>query len=179
MKILGVGLSRTGTLSLHHALEILGFNSIHWAPERLQDIVEGKNQNPSFRRYDDVDAVTDIPAAFFYRELCGAYPDCLCILTVRSADSWYRSVANHYRRVKDAPLQNLVYGSAVATEFLYKKKFNDHNEAVRSFVPCDRLLEMNLDSEFDWDKLCRFLGKGKPSTPFPHANKSLVNIRLG
>ena len=172
MKILGVGLSRTGTLTLHKALEILGYKCIHWAPERLADVVDGSNQNPFFRRYDDVDVVTDIPAAYFYKELWDAYPDCRFILTTRDIESWYRSVAKHYGHVCDSPLQNLVYGSEIVTEFLYKKKFKDHNDAVRAMIPSDKLLEMDIPSgRSGWDQLCHFLKKDIPQRDFPHRNK--------
>ena len=69
MKILGVGLSRTGTKSLTRALEILEFTAIHNDRERLTPIILGVENNPDFRVYDDVDAVTDLPSAYFFREL--------------------------------------------------------------------------------------------------------------
>ena len=65
MKILGVGLSRTGTMSLTIALHKLGFRAIHYDRVRLNDILDGSSRNPDFRRYDDVDAVLDIPSAYF------------------------------------------------------------------------------------------------------------------
>ncbi len=44
MKVLGVGLSRTGTLSLHAALEILGLKSLHYDTVRLNDVLDGGNR---------------------------------------------------------------------------------------------------------------------------------------
>ena len=29
-KVFGIGLNKTGTISLHHALEQLGYRSLHW-----------------------------------------------------------------------------------------------------------------------------------------------------
>jgi hypothetical protein len=98
MKILGVGLSRTGTLSLHSAAKILGFSSLHYDTVRLNDIIDGSNPHPDFRRYDDVDAVMDLPAAYFYEELIAAYPKCKCILTLRDVDSWWKSVSRHFNQ---------------------------------------------------------------------------------
>lgn len=95
MKILGAGLSRTGTLSLHTALEILGFKSLHYDTIRLNDVLDGSNPRPDFRRYDDIDAVLDLPAAYFYEELTAAYPGCKCILTVRNLDHWWKSICRH------------------------------------------------------------------------------------
>lgn len=55
-------------------------------------------------------------------------------------------------------------------EELMKKKFNDHNEWVKSFVPADRLLVMELGD--GWEKLCPFLGKPIPDEPYPRVNST-------
>src|SRR5262245_49667382 len=98
MRILGVGLSKTGTTSLHRALCRLGFKSLHFDDQRLNDVIVGTNDTPDFRRYDDLDAVLDIPAACFFEELMHAYPDCKCILTVRDENQWWRSIESHFKR---------------------------------------------------------------------------------
>lgn len=178
MKILGAGLSRTGTNSLTKALQILGYNTIHWEPKRLRDVVLGKNTEPDWRRYDDVDAVTDIPAAIFYRELLSAYPDAKCILTVRDVKKWYASMVFHYRERVAKSLrgvmaeeakrcQELAYGSREVTEYIYCKKYREHNEAVQTFVPAHRLLVLDLESNNHWPALCAFLDKPIPNEPYP------------
>lgn len=206
MKILGVGLSRTGTSSLHAALQILGFKSLHYDIRRLHDVLNGSNPRPDFRRYDDVDAVVDLPTAYFYDELRAAYPDCKCILTIRDVDAWWRSISRHFnQRYKLPPpelihfrarlkqsmrrflskqtdsvldynlfvtqLRNYIYGSATAHEFLYRKKYEEHNERVLRAIPPDRLLIMDISAGDEWRKLCSFLGVAVPSAPFPHENK--------
>lgn len=206
MKILGVGLSRTGTLSLHAALQILGLSSLHYDTVRLNDVLDGSNIRPDFRRYDDIDAVVDLPAAYFYDEFLIAYPDCKCVLTVRSVDDWWRSVSRHFnehyppqspgygikRRLKRywgsskqanqnlrrdynrirIQLRNLVYGSTIAQEYIYKKKYLQHNERVLDKIPRERLLVMDIASGDGWDKLCPFLGVAKPAGPFPHKHRT-------
>lgn len=74
MKVLGVGLSKTGTVSLHTALGILGLNAMHYDTHRLNRVLDGSDPAPNFRIYDDFDAVTDLPAAAFYDELLQTYP---------------------------------------------------------------------------------------------------------
>ena len=74
MKILGVGLSKTGTKSLTGALQILGFTTLHNDRERLNRIIFGEDNSPDFRIYDDIHVVTDLPSAYFFRELLLAYP---------------------------------------------------------------------------------------------------------
>lgn len=188
MKILGVGLSKTGTTSLHEALLALGYTAIHHDRERLNHILDGSDNCPDFRVYGDVDAVTDIPSAYFYRELLAAYPGCKAVLTVRDVESWWKSVEVHFNVTytvegrENDPLRevyawlererNLVYGSARATEFLFKKRFTEHNERVRAEVPARRLLVMDISAGDGWEVLCPFLGVEIPDRPFPHENRT-------
>jgi hypothetical protein len=200
MKILGVGLSKTGTMSLTVALRRVGFKTMHYDRARLNDVLDGSNPRPNFRRYDDVDAVTDIPSAYFYRELLEAYPEAKAILTIRDVESWWRSVSHHVnvqfplpqhlgcapwtQPLGSAPctdsdaharfmllLHNYVYGSPTALEFLWKKKYLDHNECVVQQVPSERLLVMNITAGDGWEKLCGFLGVPVPDAPFPHLHR--------
>ena len=186
MKILGVGLSRTGTFSLCMALRILGYNAIHWEAQVgiMNDIVMGYARNPNFRRFDHVEAVVDIPAAYYYKELQKAYPDLLFILTVRDIDSWFQSVKWHYgkrnpRSMKNEPeefkkaqvLQRLVYGSDKVVEDLYKARYQEHNNNVVKTIPKSKLLIMDITAGDGWEKLCNFLNVPVPSIPFPFENK--------
>ncbi len=181
MQILGAGLSKTGTTSLHRALGILGLRSLHYDTHRLNDVVMGLNPSPDFRRYDDVDAVLDIPAACFFTELLAAYPTAKCILTTRDEDRWWNSIRLHFNEKSPVTspaqepfkwaLRNFVYGSAEATEFLFRKRFREHNDRVLQSVPPERLLVMNVPAGDDWQALCNFLEMPLPDLPFPHQNR--------
>jgi hypothetical protein len=207
MKILGVGLSRTGTSSLQAALEILGFRCRHYDIKRLHDVLDGSNPCPDFRRYDDIDALVDLPTAYFYDELTVAYPDCKCILTIRNIDDWWRSISRHFNQHYKLPLpefiyfrarlkrhamrlfslhhadpiydynffvtqlRNYVYGSSTPHEYLYRKKYTEHNERVVRKIPFDRLLIMDIPGGDGWEKLCPFLGVAIPPIRFPHENR--------
>ena len=200
MKIICAGLSKTGTSSLGGALEQLGFSCLHYDERRLNDILEGRSPNPDFRRYDDIDAVLDVPSAFFFRELLVAYPSAKVILTVRDLDEWWVSIREHFKRLpilwptwKDhlrermqgadtirewvensrfrSNVRSLVYGSADAREFMYKKRYREHNAAVMHEVPPDRLLVMDIVAGDGWATLCPFLGLPRPDAAFPHQNR--------
>src|SRR5262245_29709336 len=154
MKILGVGLSKTATTSLHRALGILGFRSLHYDDHRLNDILDGSNNHPDFRRYDDIDAVLDIPSAYFFEELMQAYPECKCILTVRDADQWWKSIERHFNQKSPVSsrehnpvkwhIRNYLFGSSVAHEFLFRKRYRQHNDHVMRTVPPERLLRVDI-----------------------------------
>jgi hypothetical protein len=180
VKVLGVGLSKTGTSSLHSALSLLGLKSIHNDDRRLNAVIFGATAQPDFRVYDDVDAVLDIPSACFYDELLAAYPEAKCILTVRSEDAWWASIEHHFNTKTPVDseekhpfkwtVRNLVYGSSRAKEFLFRKRYREHNERVRARVPPSRLLVLDISAGDGWEKLCPFLGEPIPPMPFPHRN---------
>lgn len=198
LRVIGAGLSRTGTHSLSAALELLGLKSIHFDTQRLSDVLDGSNQTPDFRRYDDVDAVCDLPAAVFYPELMAAYPECKVVLTVRDVDTWYTSIREHFRKhpitnetrlkfriarklgIEHADfreseidsfrrhVRHYVYGSTVPREFLFKKRYREHNAQVIATVPKERLLVMDITAGDGWENLCPFLDVDIPDKPFPH-----------
>ena len=180
MKIIGAGLSKTGTMSLAKALTILGFRTLHNDMIRLNDILDGTTSDPDFRRYDDVDAVVDLPTSWFFEELLEAYPDAKCILTVRDEDGWWKSVAEHTGEIfpvssrEEHParwdLRHHVYGSATPFEFTYRKRYREHNARVCATVPPSRLLVLNIVDGDGWMPLCNFLGVPQPAQPFPHGN---------
>ncbi|KAI7280099.1 hypothetical protein KC343_g1809 [Hortaea werneckii] len=115
MRVLNLGLFRTGTSSFREALSILGFQNIYHMSyvftERPQDSelwlkafdAKYRSKRPETRltREDwdsvlgDCDAVSDFPCAAFSEELIEAYPEAKVILTVRdSPEVWYESVMN-------------------------------------------------------------------------------------
>lgn len=188
LQYLGVGLSKTGTTSLSAAMTALGIRTKHWEPDRLSAVIGGKNKVPRFDIYNDCECMTDIPHAYFYKEIGAAYPSLKYILTVRNEDKWFHSMCKHYAGLRHdftarqmalavTSLQ-VIYGvpsieDMPACEFLLKKRYRDWNENVRRTIPSDRLLVMNICDGVDgWDSLCRFLNVDIPAIPFPNENKA-------
>lgn len=168
---------RTGSRSLARALQTLGYRTCHWEPHRLADILNGETPNPNFRRYDDVDAILDIPNSLFYRELMEAYPQHRIIITLRDEHQWWLSVKKHYEWVrqylkKDLEqaiiAQQIAFGSTYDNEFMYKKRFREHQEAILNLpLPPERLLSIDICGGEGWDKLCRWLNVQTPVIEFP------------
>ena len=101
MKIICAGLPKTGTTSLAKALRVLGF-IVFDCEEHLDlhlnewsDIYcEGKSSDFA-SMYKDVDAVTDVPPAFWFEEIYEAFPDAKVILSLRDNEEvWVKSWAN-------------------------------------------------------------------------------------
>ncbi|KAG1526364.1 hypothetical protein G6F52_002495 [Rhizopus delemar] len=199
LKVIGAGFGRTGTISLHEALNILGYNTYHMIcclKDESLDIKPFKeaHRNPEAidwdKPYEGFDAAVDWPTCTFYKELMDKYPDAKVLLTVRSPESWYASVcktiaplAQRYNEIKserakevlDVTLKVVLDGifadeERMKDEKLVQKLFTDHIEEVKRHVPSDRLLVMELGE--GWDRLCQFLGKEVPNVPYPKLNEA-------
>ncbi|KAE8377164.1 hypothetical protein BDV26DRAFT_264300 [Aspergillus bertholletiae] len=113
MRILCLGLTRTGTNSLALALQKLGYTPYHGSecfkspPRDFNLWIEAMtcnffnadpNRRPRYGREEfdrligPYDAVLDIPASMFWEDLLLAYPDAKVILTTRDFDSWWTSM---------------------------------------------------------------------------------------
>lgn len=184
MRVLGAGLSRTGTKSLNKAMRILGYRSIHFDTQftvLLQ--LAGKDGRLELGQYDDVDAVFDTPPALFYREFMARYPGLKIILSTRNEDDWWRSIKRNLNQLPvNGPLDYsrgwrwpattwyqriLSFGWQQPNEFIYRKRYREHNEAVRAYVRPGDLLEIDVTAGQGWRELCSFLGKDIPERPFP------------
>lgn len=121
LNVVGLGLGRTGTHTLHAALEILGQGPIYQWMDLLKDDPSSKNRMDALSNLfdilletkqdsqDDVARTTAIeqcmdvafenypsalnsPTNVIWKELIKVYPDCRFILTVRDSDSWFESI---------------------------------------------------------------------------------------
>src|SRR5262245_52291601 len=99
MRLIGAGLGRTGTLSLKIALEkLLGGPCYHMMevlahPDHVALWTgAARGRMPDWHAlFGGYRAVVDWPAASFYRELMQAFPDAVVLLSLRDAESWWRS----------------------------------------------------------------------------------------
>jgi hypothetical protein len=126
LEVIGAGLGRTGTLSLHAALERLGFapcehmTNCFAHPERFALWLEAARRKrggepidwrPLFGGYR---ATVDWPGAYFWRELIAAHPEAKVILTVRDPQRWYDSTRDTIYAATQArtatPAARVLYG---------------------------------------------------------------------
>jgi hypothetical protein len=196
----GIGLTRTGTLSLNRALEILGYRAVHY-PTIAQLL------------HEPLEAATDEPVAVTYKYLDFLYPHSKFILTEREEDDWIRSAAGHRQRHAqrrkqwspfDSPFdkpspdwmqkqvsailgQGLLRDRTVEHAFtqmtLYEtlefdeEKFRQgsrryHEDVARYFAERpDDLLRMRICEGEGWRPMCEFLGHPVPDAPFPTLNR--------
>ncbi|KAK2603868.1 hypothetical protein QQS21_003903 [Conoideocrella luteorostrata] len=113
MKVLSLGLPRTGTLSMAEALEILGYQNVYHclrglnfeqhcplfshAADATFPTLKTYRENAEMTREDwdaifgASEAATEV-ASLFGPQLITAYPDAKVVLVIRDFDSWYRSL---------------------------------------------------------------------------------------
>jgi Sulfotransferase domain len=102
LRMIGAGLGRTGTTSLKAALEqLLGGRCYHMVEVRARPddaAVWGRAYQGEFPDwadfFDGYVATVDWPAAPFWPELSQAFPDAPILLSVRDAESWWKSASS-------------------------------------------------------------------------------------
>ena len=82
MKIIVAGFAKTGTKTMASALRILGYKVYDFIEnyeclnEQWLEIFRNDNEIEALRSmYQDVDAVTDFPCAFYWKQLSMAFPE--------------------------------------------------------------------------------------------------------
>jgi hypothetical protein len=99
VKLIGVGLPRTGTLSQKIALEMLGFGPCYHMVTVLGELSQARLWNraiagdpPWTEIFDGYESTVDWPGGFFYQELTETYPDAKVLLSERDPEEWERSM---------------------------------------------------------------------------------------
>ncbi|MEU3098709.1 sulfotransferase family protein [Streptomyces sp. NPDC006967] len=198
LKLINAGLGRTGTTSLKVALDRLGLGpSFHMFDivgdaarlKRWERIVCEGGSPDWAAAFDGYRSAVDGPCAVYYRQLAEAFPDARLILTVRDAESWYRSTHDTLYQFALRSMENPPEpGSPQAALFrvtstmiwdgLFGGRFSDkdhaievyhrHNEEVVRTLGADNVLV--YDVQQGWEPLCAFLGTDVPREEFPRTN---------
>ena len=192
MKVIGLGVGRTGTLSLKLALERLGYAPCHHMLEVEADMtrhvplwnaaLDGTADWEAI--YEGYASADDWPTAGFAQELIASYPDSKFVLTTRSPESWAESFSQTIGKLlleRDsfpAEVQDwlaMVVRVVTRTGFPpglsvpeLMAAFTAHNEAVTAALPPERLLIFHVRE--GWGPLCEFLNAPVPEEPFPRRN---------
>ena len=187
---IGSGLGRTGTKSLHGALNRLGFGPTHHMfelfqqKERMPLWIEAGAGRPDWEAiFEGYRSAVDYPAAAFWRELAKYYPDAKVIHTVRDPDEWFESTQATIFRRDGFAATAMRSGGMVADFFKVVTRdftcslddracmtdyFRRHTEAVKAAIAPERLLVYEVRE--GWEPLCAFLGVPVPDEPFPAQN---------
>jgi len=177
-KVFGVGLGKTGTKTLKHALLDLGFDK--YAKCKVKYTTAYKREKKDYLKGIILGSriqFSDCPWAVMYKEISEWYPDGYFILTRRlNADKWFASNIKHivsrgmsavnFKNIFDMDITDI-------DEEKLKKFYTDHNENVRKhFKDHPRFIEICWEDGDGWEKLCDFLNKPVPGKDFPWKNRS-------
>lgn len=192
LRVIGVGLGRTGTFSLKLAIDQLDLGPCHHMEEVLHNMpvqvplwTAALDGRPDWKKiYSGYSSAVDWPNVCFFRELYKAYPDARFILTHRSPESWavsfdetiYKMIAIREKMPPEMK-EGLEMTRAVVARTGFPtglnrqgliEAFAAHNEAVKETIPSNQLLVYEVKD--GWEPLCDFLGKPVPADPFPRSN---------
>jgi hypothetical protein len=181
VKIVGIGLNKTGTTTLAAAGRELGWTRglscrrdllIEWRRGECLGILEAVAQ---------ADLCEDWPYPLAFREILEHFGDTArYVLTLRSSPQvWLDSLKKHAERVSaTSHCRLLAYGYAYphGAEQQHLDFYRRHADAVRTRFEArgagHLLLEVCWETEPGWERLCPFLGVPVPAIPFPHENRA-------
>lgn len=165
-----LGWHRTGTTSLHLALDHLGYRVVDVRPDLIRDLQWGRDR-AIWRQVRHADAFRDFPWSILWKEFDLRHPNSRYILTVRDPDEWLASYRKHFALVGDKGVHSWLYGEKCPAERgeFFLERFVNHEREVRAFFSQrSDLLVMNLFAGDGWDLLAPFLEVPSPPEPFPH-----------
>lgn len=196
MKVLALGMGRSGTESLSKALAILGYYRVYhgfdmgntkppsweawvklarrkWGTQGIAGGDTGISVADLDAILGDCEAVTGSQTAMLAQEVIKAYPEAKVILNVRASDKWYQSASSTFglimsgyeyfllpyfhsqlywrQRYYQEMLQEYFHGSFADNG---KWVYEEHCAKIRGLVPCDQLLEWQVED--GWVPLCRY-----------------------
>tara|TARA_R110002020_G_scaffold207522_2_gene413084 strand:+ start:80 stop:640 length:561 start_codon:yes stop_codon:yes gene_type:complete len=175
-KVFGIGLSRTGTTSLHEAFKILGLHSYHY-PQHFESILSS-------------DAAVDVTVAMSYKILDVFFPGSKFVYTVRKIDNWVESMQKYFEATINQmddefanKVNRIVYDRTRFDEEdieAFKVAFEKHHMDVISYFKdrSDDILILDIISGDGWEKLCPFLDRDIPNVPFPKTNTTNENWKM-
>jgi len=175
-RVFGIGLNKTGTSSLHEALTILGFESLHWGGPEIRDRVQAAldaeaplltNLDPRYDAFSDIELLSKN-----FTLLDRQYPGSWFVLTVRPIDAWLdsrrRHVENNLRRRERGEYDG---NFVVIDEAEWRNECTSHVAQVREYFGArDDFLEIDLTAGAGWKPLCRLLDLPEPDVEFPWVN---------
>ncbi|MEM1413775.1 MAG: sulfotransferase [Myxococcota bacterium] len=174
-KIFGIGLSRTGTTSLTHALGALGVRATHDCLPLFREPL-----HPMVAAHEAfVD--TPVPLRFPLYDRC--FPGSRFVLTTRARDAWLKSMRwlfEHGKAWWRWPLEvhqyhQALYGSAAFDEGRLVATFDAYHAAVDEYFAerPDDLLRLDVSRPDALALLAAFLDRPPPEDPaIPRSNAS-------
>jgi len=183
-KVFGIGLNKTGTKTLGHALATLGFSGTTFNLMLLEDISR-QRYDRLFDKIKSFSAFEDWPYPLVYPVIDSHFPGNKFILTTRSSpEKWLESLMRHALHtdpVRGAKCRSLAYGFAYPqlNPDAHLKIYTTHLERAREYFHGreEDYLEVCWENGDGWQKICTFLQLPVPTQSFPHVNRGAEKPR--
>jgi Sulfotransferase domain len=163
LAVIGPGFGRTGTMSLKHALEQLGFGPCH----HMEEVFAHPEQVPHWQAVAAGRPVVwdDVFAGWWtsFSATIGALFD--------APDQV--PLPPHLRIMRDVAIEMIqvqTFGCPSTDREGVLAAYRRRTEEVCAAIPAERLLVFNVAE--GWAPLCRFLDVPVPDTPFPRMNST-------
>ena len=200
-KIFVISIQRTGTTSTGQFLSELGYKVAHNGVSRknkwgIKAFLGKLDEIFSSKDFNNYNAFEDGPWFFpdLYKTLYQTFPNALFVHFERDPEEWFKSLYNHSNG-KSLGLKNIHSWIYDINDKLniksdnhfydlngmgqhYIKKYISLNKEIKDFFSNQsdhRYFYSDLDSEYKWDKLAKFLGK-KNTVGNIHVNRSISSV---
>jgi len=208
MKVIYAGFSKCGTKTMQRALQELGYTvydfleNYEYLGDKWQKIFnKGGTKEDFYEMFKDVDAVTDMPAFYFWNQILEAFPDAKIVFSQRATEEEWMKSMNHQIDQNENPFMSLIAVLLSPTHWKLRKWSMDMVRAIIGVKPngwlksnkdqVNRMMFLHTYRSHNayvlscapkeqllvytmgdgWGPLCKFLNQKIPDTPFPHRNK--------
>ncbi len=178
MKVIGVGLNKTGTKTLRYHLLQWGFRHRSYELPAFQKFRSGQIEE-LLQSMQGFDSFEDWPWPLMYREIDQRFPDARFILTTRrSPQAWYRSLCQ--MAVRMGPLNDFekhIYGYSMpqGRKSQHLQFYERHNQQVRDYFADrpDKLMELCWEQGDTASQVADFLNLHNVDTTPQHVNSGM------
>lgn len=163
--IFHIGFNKSGSKSLHSALQLLNIPSIHNSSYLTIKYNIDHGKKPFYKLDKKYQAFIDCINFDFnvLDAIISQYPNSKYIVTIRPFDDWIRSrkMSNLYKKTK--------YVSKT------KEEYDDNLSNVHKYFKnrSEQLLVIKICEGQGWKELCNFLNLPIPNFPFPFVNSTI------
>lgn len=181
--VFGLGLPKTGTVTLVQCLNKLGYKKVFH--HTMHDYRIQRKEPSAIITYGTVNT---LKAYHFLAKRFGNK----IVITVRDYDSWIVSAMQHCKKgsfeeesfsldendpVKIYHLEQRFrrFGKVFPSKEDLSAAYWEHQEWLETIKDDPNVLLYNICRGEQWEPLCSFLEKDVPDAPFPHAHKTKKN----
>ena len=178
MKIIGVGLNKTGTKTLGECFRILSYERHITCNEVAFNLWRQGKTDELMKIATIYSTFEDWPWPLLYSDFDKHFPGSKFILTTRKdPEVWYKSLCNHALQTGPTEFRKAIYGEYMPQSDKDKhiRFYETYNQTVREYFRgrSQDFLEVCWEDGDEWNTLCNFLNQPIPDVPFPHTNKGM------